>query len=187
MFHPTDRRRLLTIARRALEARVRGESEPVAEAGGALDTPCGAFVSIHRREELRGCLGRLEADWGVALVVAYLSRAVADSDPRFPPVAPHELTAVTIEISVLHAEREMRSVDEITIGQHGLIVDAGLRRGVLLPQVAAERGWSAATFVEHTCLKAGLPADAWRRDARVSLFEALVFSEHQDGIPSTIR
>ena len=187
MFDGDDRRRLLTIARCALEARVRGQGDPVPEGGGALDTPCGAFVSIHEGHELRGCLGRLEADRGVAQVVAYLSRAVADSDPRFPPVAPHELTALAIEISVLQAEREMRSIDEITIGQHGLIIESGMRRGVLLPQVAAEHGWSVETFLEHTCLKAGVQPDAWRREARVLLFEAHVFNEHQEGIPSMIR
>ncbi len=83
MFAPEDQRRLLAIARRALEARVRRERDPALECGGALDARCGAFVSIHRHHELRGCLGRLETDWAVSRVVAHLGRAVADSDPRF--------------------------------------------------------------------------------------------------------
>jgi AmmeMemoRadiSam system protein A len=177
MFEHDDRRRLLTIAREALEARVRREPEPPCEAGGALDTPCGAFVSIHHGPDLRGCLGRLEADWAIARVVAHLGRAVADSDTRFPPVTRAELPALAIEVSILSPEQEMRSPDEIEIGRHGLVVESGRRRGLLLPQVAADRKWDVATFLEHTCLKAGLSSDAWNRGARVLLFEAQVFGE----------
>ncbi|MGH9238725.1 MAG: AmmeMemoRadiSam system protein A [Vicinamibacterales bacterium] len=176
MFEPDDCCRLLTIARAALEARVRREPNPEAEHGGALATQRGAFVSIHHGDELRGCLGRLDADWAIARVVAHLGRAVADADPRFAPVTVAELPGLTIEVSILSPEREMRSPDEIEIGRHGLIVESGWRRGLLLPQVAAERQWDVATFLEHTCLKAGLSSDAWNR-ARVFLFEAQVFSE----------
>src|SRR5688572_15379402 len=84
VFEPDDCRRLLGIARTALEARVRREIERAPEIGGVLATPRGAFVSIHHGDDLRGCLGRLEADWAIARVVAHLGRAVADSDPRFP-------------------------------------------------------------------------------------------------------
>jgi AmmeMemoRadiSam system protein A len=177
MFAPEDQRRLLAVARRAMEARVRGERDPALQCGGALDARCGAFVSIHRHHELRGCLGRLEADWAVARVVAHLGRAVADSDPRFAPVTPHELAALTIEISALTPEREVRSVGDVEVGRHGLIVERGRHRGLLLPQVATERGWDVETFLAHTCLKAGLPADAWQHDARILIFEAEIFGE----------
>ena len=177
MFEHGDCCRLLAIARAALDARVRRELDPPPQDGGALDEPCGAFVSIHHGHDLRGCLGRVEADWPVGRVVAYLGRAVADSDPRFPPVAIAELPTLTMEISILSPERELRSPDEIEIGRHGLIVESGRRRGLLLPQVAAERQWNVATFLEHTCLKAGLSSDAWSRGASVFLFEAQVFSD----------
>lgn len=177
VFERDDRARLLMIARRALESRVRGEREPVPEGGGALDTPCGAFVSIHRGPDLRGCLGRLEGDWPIARVVAHLGRAVADSDPRFDPVSVDELETLSIEISALTPEREVRAIDEIQLGRHGLIVERGHRRGLLLPQVATEHGWDVETFLEHTCRKASLPAGAWRRDARILVFEAEVFAE----------
>jgi AmmeMemoRadiSam system protein A len=177
MFGHDDCRRLLAIARSALEARVRRESDRAPEITGALAMPRGAFVSIHHGDDLRGCLGRLEADWAIARVVAHLGRAVADSDPRFPPVTVAELPALMIEISILSPEREMRSPDEIEIGRHGLIVESGMRRGTLLPQVAAERRWDVATFLEHTCLKAGLSSDAWTCGARVLLFEAQVFGD----------
>ena len=182
VFERDDRRRLLGIARTALEARVRREIDRASERSDALATPRGAFVSIHHGRDLRGCLGRLEADWAVARVVAHLGRAVADSDPRFPPVTVAELPELTIEISVLSPAREMQSPDEIEIGRHGLIVESGLRRGLLLPQVASERNWDVATFLEHTCLKASLPADAWTRDASILLFEAQVFDEIREGI-----
>jgi hypothetical protein len=177
MFAHDDRRRLLAIARHALQARVRGERDPDPEGGGALDTPCGAFVSIHHGDDLRGCLGRLESDWAIARVVCHLGRAVADSDPRFAPVKSEELDRLSIEISALTPEREVQSVHEIQIGRHGVIVERGPRRGLLLPQVATDRGWDVDTFLDHTCLKASLPGDAWRHDARIWIFEAEVFGE----------
>jgi AmmeMemoRadiSam system protein A len=177
MFAPEDQRRLLTIARRALEARVRRERDPALDAGGALDARCGAFVTIHRHHELRGCLGRLDTDWAVSRVVAHLGRAVADSDSRFAPVTPDELVALTIEISALTPEREVRSVADIEIGRHGLIVERGPHRGLLLPQVATEHGWDVEAFLEHTCLKARLPVDAWKDDVRILIFEAEIFGE----------
>lgn len=177
MFGHDDCRRLLATARAALEARVRRERDPACDRSGALDTPRGAFVSIHHGHDLRGCLGRVEADWPIARVVRHLGRALADSDPRFPPVTIDELPVLTIEISILSPEREVRSPEEIEIGRHGLIVESGRRRGLLLPQVAAERKWDVATFLEHTCLKAGLAPDVWTRDARLLLFEAQVFAE----------
>jgi AmmeMemoRadiSam system protein A len=172
-----DQQRLLDLARRCLEARVRRQPQPPVEHDGALDARRGAFVSIHNDEDLRGCLGRLEADRAVADVVAHLATVVADSDPRFAPVGPDELASLVIEISVLTPESEIADVAEIEIGRHGLIVEQGSRRGLLLPQVATEHGWDCETFLTHTCIKAGLPPDAWRRGARLFRFEAQVFQE----------
>src|SRR5262245_20010028 len=172
-----DQRRLLDLARRCLEARVRRPPRPRVVYAGALDVRRGAFVSIHDEDDLRGCLGRLETDRAVAEVVAHLATAVADSDPRFAPVTPEELTRLTIEISVLTPACEVADVTEIEVGRHGLIVAHGSRRGLLLPQVATEFGWDRETFVVHTCGKAGLPPDAWHRGARLFRFEAQVFHE----------
>jgi AmmeMemoRadiSam system protein A len=172
-----DRRRLLAIARRALEARVRREPPSAPERGGALEWPLGAFVTVHCRGDLRGCLGRLEPDTALADTVAQLAASVSDSDPRFDPIGPTELDAVDVEISVLTPEREVASIADIAVGRHGLIVEHRGRRGLLLPQVATEYGWDAVTLVSHTCLKAGLPADAWRHGARILVFEAQVFGE----------
>jgi AmmeMemoRadiSam system protein A len=177
MLTAEDQQKLLRLARQALEARVRHETPPCCERGGALDEPLGAFVSIHNEDELRGCLGRLDVNRPLAETVADLAAVVSDSDPRFPPVSPAELAELDVEISVLTPEREIGSIAEIEVGRHGLIVERGYRRGLLLPQVATDRGWDAETFLGHTCLKAGLPEDAWRRGVRILVFEAQVFSE----------
>ena len=177
MFAPPDQHRLLTIARRALAARVRREREPVPDGGGTLDTPSGAFVSLYHGRLLRGCLGRVEVDWAIARVVAHLGRAVADSDPRFAPVGIEELDRLSIEISAVTPERAVQSIREIEIGRHGLIIERGSRRGLLLPQVASAHAWDVETFLEHTCIKAGLPPHAWSEDARIMIFEAEVFGE----------
>jgi len=164
------------LARRSLEARVRRIATATPDVGAPLHLPRGAFVSIHRGAALRGCLGRVTGDWPVGRVVAHLAGAVADSDPRFAPVAIHELDELLIEISVLTPEREATASD-VEVGRHGLIIEALGRRGLLLPQVAAEHRWDRTTFLRQTCMKAGLPPDAWRADARLYVFEAQVFGE----------
>ena len=175
-----DRQRLLRVARQALEARVRNQPAPPVPHGGALDWPSGAFVTIHRHGQLRGCLGRVEVDAPLGETVAHLAAVVSDSDPRFAPVSTEELADIALEISVLTPEHEVQSIEEIEeieVGRHGLIIEQGHRRGLLLPQVAAEQGWNRETFLEHACRKASLPPDAWRRGARILTFEAIVFSE----------
>ena len=126
------------------------ESRPVAPA------------SLHRGKALRGCIGAVEA-----------------SQPIFRAVhEPDELDHLIIEISVLGAPRAVRSPDEIAIGVDGLRVELGPQRGLLLPQVATEAAWDAATFLARTCVKAGLPEDAWREaEAEILAFPAQVFSD----------
>lgn len=172
-----DRQRLLALARTALEARVLRRALPAPEAGGALEWPCGAFVTIHSRGLLRGCLGRIETQAPLSETVLQLGASVADSDPRFDPVTANELRDIDIEISVLAPEREVASIADVEPGRHGVIIEQGFRRGLLLPQVAVEQAWDAETLVSHTCRKAGLPPDAWRHGARIFVFEAQVFGE----------
>jgi AmmeMemoRadiSam system protein A len=174
---PEDQQRLLRLARRCLEARVRREQPPPRDRGGGLDANMGAFVSVHNRGDLRGCLGRLETDKPIAENVAHLAAVVCDSDPRFAPISAAELPNLELEISALTPEQEITDISAIEVGRHGLIIEQGHRRGLLLPQVASEYGWDRETFLDHTCLKAGLPADAWRTRARIFVFEAQVFAE----------
>lgn len=177
MLTRDTQRQLLAIARAGLEARVRGTRVPESGSKGANQPGQGAFVTIFCNGELRGCLGRVTSDWPLPDLVRHLAQEVADSDPRFTPVAPHELEDIALEVSVLTPEREIRSIDEIEVGRHGLIVEQGSRKGLLLPQVPTEHEWDRETFVSQTCLKAGLPADAWRHGARLLVFEAQVFGE----------
>lgn len=172
-----DQVRLLALARAALEARVRRLPAFEPDLDSPLDVPCGAFVTIRNGAALRGCLGRITGDLPLGLVVTDLAQAVADSDPRFPAVTPPELGALSLEISVLTPQCPATAAD-IEIGRHGLIVERGPRRGLLLPQVAVEHRWDATTFLRQTCLKAGLPADAWQdADTRLFVFAAQVFAE----------
>ena len=177
MISATDRQRLLVLARASLAARVRRQHPPPAGRGGALDLLRGAFVTIHHKGDLRGCLGRVDADQRLGDVVAHLGAVVADSDPRFPIVMPDELPDISIDISVLSPEEEVSDMQTIEVGRHGLIVEHGMRRGLLLPQVASEHRWDRETFLAQTCLKAGLPPDAWKHGAKVLAFEAEVFGE----------
>ena len=154
---------------------------PAVESVGVLALRRGAFVTIHSRGNLRGCLGRLTLEAPLGHTIIHLAGVVADSDPRFDPVSPRELTDLDIEISVLTPERHIRSLEEIEVGRHGLIVEDDDHRGLLLPQVATECGWDRQTFLEHTCLKAGLPRNAWQNGARMLIFEAQVFGEDQSG------
>ena len=185
MVGPEDQRRLLSLARQALEARVRGDRGPDADRAGMLDDRRGAFVTIHCDGELRGCLGRIDTSWPLGRTIAHLAEAVADSDPRFDPVGADELDRIEIEISVLTAEVEIASIDAVDVGRHGMIVEHHGRRGLLLPQVAPEHGWDVRQLVEHTCVKAGLPPDAWRHGARLFVFEAQVFAEPRAGRQDT--
>ncbi|MGE5127403.1 MAG: AmmeMemoRadiSam system protein A [Betaproteobacteria bacterium] len=174
-----ERRRLLGIARGALEAHFSGGRGGRPAAGGALGEPRGAFVTLRRREdgELRGCIGTMEPERPLAEAVARMAVAAATQDGRFDPVTSDELPQLQIEISALGPLQPIRP-EEVEVGRHGLLISLGGRRGVLLPQVPLEHGWDRETFLEHTCWKAGLPEDAWRR-AGVELlgFTADVFGE----------
>src|SRR4051812_20278318 len=137
-MNEADRTALLTLARAALEARVRRERPPVVESAGVFALRRGAFVTIHHRGDLRGCLGRLGIDAPLGRTIAHLAAAVADSDPRFPAVTASELPDIQIEVSVLTPEQPVASVEDIEVGRHGLIIEDGYARGLLLPQVAVE-------------------------------------------------
>ncbi len=182
MVSDADRARLLAFARQCFEARVRGGKAPRAPQDGIFRERRGAFVTIHRRDErrdeLRGCLGRISPS-PLGEAIGDLAAAVADSDPRFPAVRPEEMADISLEISVLTPEEEVTDIARIEVGRHGLIVEDGMRRGLLLPQVASERHWDRETFLDQTCVKAGLRPDAWRQGARIWMFQAVVFGESE--------
>jgi AmmeMemoRadiSam system protein A len=171
-----DRASLLRIARDAIVAHVHREAPRAPQVTDGVVWNAGAFVTLHRRGELRGCIGRLEADQPVARVVAHCAVAACSQDPRFPPVTAEELHDLDIELSILGPIEPVAHLEEIEIGRHGVIIERGVHRGLLLPQVAVERKWDRTRFVQETCRKAGLPRDAWQAGATMSKFEAEVFA-----------
>jgi AmmeMemoRadiSam system protein A len=174
----SERRALLELARQAItEAVVHGRQLQVPAASGALAEPRAAFVSLHSRGRLRGCIGQIEPVQSLAETVAFCAVAAATRDPRFAPVVPEELPELEIEISVL-SPRQAVAPQAIEPGVHGVRVASGGRQGVLLPQVARRFGWGRERFLEETCLKAGLPPDAWRDPhTLIEAFTAETFSE----------
>lgn len=169
---------LLKLARSALTAHVeRGQAVEDASGREKFRTPRGAFVTLTKAGELRGCIGFIEPVLPLGQAVARCAVYAATEDPRFPPVAAAELGRLRIEISVLTPAREIGNPGLVKVGTHGLIVERDGRRGVLLPQVPVENGWDRETFLAQGSLKAGLPADAWKRGARLFVFEAIVFHE----------
>lgn len=178
MTSEADRQRLLQIARDAIVAYVSGGVAAVeGSASDSLERPGGAFVSLHHRGELRGCIGHLEANQSLLRVVRECAVAACSADPRFPPVSAVELVGLEIEVSLLGPFEPVASPDDIEVGRHGLLVEQNWQRGLLLPQVATEWRWDRETFLAQTCHKAGLPRDAWKQGAKVWRFEAEVFGE----------
>src|SRR5580704_4010152 len=142
-----------------------------------LQQPAGAFVTLHRRGRLRGCVGQLPGRDSLAEVITHCARSAALHDSRFEPVTSAELSEIEIEISVLSALEDV-TLEAIEAGKHGLVVSQGRQRGVLLPQVASQFNWSGTRFLEETCVKAGLDREAWKDAAtRVQAFTAEVLSE----------
>jgi AmmeMemoRadiSam system protein A len=177
-----DQQFLLRLARRAVEESVRHDRVPEVEVPpGPLCEKSGAFVTLHQMGRLRGCIGYIESLKPLYETVAECAMAAALHDPRFDPVTPQELPGLHLEISVLSPLTEI-TPDKVEVGRHGLLISRGGRRGVLLPQVAVEWKWNREQFLEETCLKAGLPPDAWRHGARIQAFSAQVFGEpHPEG------
>lgn len=177
MLSDAQKHALVDLARRSVVATVTGSAPPTFSL--TLPDASGVFVTIKRRGELRGCLGTLQCHRGLAGEIVRCAAESATEDPRFPPVSVNELVDLAVEVSVLGPLEPVdpREPDAIVIGRHGLVAERGFRRGLLLPQVATEWGWTVEQFLRQTCLKAGLEQDAWQRDARMSRFEAEVFGE----------
>ncbi len=177
MLTPHDQQRLLRHARRAIAAKLEGRRLDPLPSPGALAQPAAAFVTIQLGGRLRGCIGSIEDDEPLHEVVARCAGDAATRDPRFPPLPPSHLPRVHLEISVLTPFRRVDDPAELEVGRHGVMVEQGRNRALLLPQVAGEWGWDRGTFLSQTCVKAGLPADAWRTGTTVHTFEAQVFGE----------
>jgi AmmeMemoRadiSam system protein A len=172
-----DRRALLDLARRSIDAHVAGRRPDRQPLEGIFATRGGAFVTLHHRGELRGCIGHIGADEPLGEVIQRCAVSAASEDPRFAPVAAADLPELQVEVSVLGPLIPIAGPDDIVVGRDGVVVEQAWHRGLLLPQVAVEWQWDAPTFLAHTCHKAGLPRDAWKHGASMWRFEAEVFGE----------
>ncbi len=177
---PSDQKMLLQLARSTIRAHLKNESVPSPKNPPAiLSEPRGVFVSLHRRGQLRGCIGYLEAVKPLGQAVEEMAAAAAFQDPRFSPLREEELADLDVEISILTPMRRLDKVEDIVVGKHGLFIEKGFCRGLLLPQVATQCGWNLQTFLEQTCCKAGLPPDAWKDKAtKIFTFTAEIISDH---------
>ncbi len=176
------RRELLDLARRCIEAHFRGEPPPrlSSDRAEAFGEPRGLFVTLRKKEQLRGCIGTIAPEGDLSRAVPRFALCSAFEDPRFPPLEPSELPECTIEISVLSPPRRITDAAEIVAGRDGLILEVHGRRGLLLPQVAIEWGFDRETFLAEVSKKAGLPPDAWRApEALLWIFQAEVFGEEE--------
>ena len=182
ILDPAHQRRLLSLARTAIKARLEGRPyRPPRNLPPLLENPGAAFVTLKRNGDLRGCIGRLIPDAPLASVVSEMAVRAAFHDFRFLPLTRREFDDLMIEISVLSAFQPVSDVKRVQVGKHGLLVIQGDRRGLLLPQVPGEQGWDRETFLDQTCLKAGLPAEAWRHGASLFYFTAQIFRDDSVG------
>lgn len=174
-----ERRTLLSMARLAIEAPLKPVSRPADfEITPTMSELRGAFVTIKRSGQLRGCIGTFSSQNPLAETINNMARSAAFNDPRFAPLKGEELPEIDLEISVLTPLAPIEDVNEIEVGRHGIYIRKGGASGVLLPQVATENDWDRDTFLMKTCLKAGLGTDAWKDpDTEILIFSAEIFGE----------
>jgi AmmeMemoRadiSam system protein A len=157
-----DRKSILELARQAVEEVVSHqkllEKIPKIE---AFEDRRGVFVTLHVKGKLRGCIGVIEPKESLGESIVRCASGAAVGDPRFLPMKPEELSGLQVEVSLLSPLQRIQP-DEIEIGKHGLLVEQGIRRGLLLPQVAVEHHLGRAEFLQETCHKAGVARDAWK-------------------------
>lgn len=176
-------------ARNVVESTVADELD-VTEPGAVDDVfevERGAFVTLEKHDELRGCIGRPYPEQPALRAIREAASDAATQDPRFHPVSPSELEVITVEVSLLTppepvAGEPTEIPDNVQVGHDGLIVRRGKRRGLLLPQVPVDQGWGTEEFLDQTSRKAGLPTGSWRDpDVTIERFTAEIFAETEPG------
>jgi AmmeMemoRadiSam system protein A len=175
-YSPEERKILLQLAHDAIAAKLAGKRLGLNPPNEHLAERRGAFTTLHLEGELRGCIGYVFPVATLYRTVADTAVAAAFEDPRFYPVTAGELSGLSIEISVLSPLLPVEA-EQVEVGKHGLVVTYMARRGLLLPQVPVELGWDRETFLEQTCIKAGVDPEAWKKGAKLEAFRAEVFGE----------
>jgi AmmeMemoRadiSam system protein A len=176
-----EKSELLTLARKSVEHVVqKGDAyDPPTSTSATLNQERGAFTTLHKNGDLRGCIGYTSATKPLYITVRDTATLAAMRDPRFQQVSVGELPNLSYEISVLSPLRRVTDIQQIKIGEHGLLMKNGGSEGLLLPQVPVEQKWDRQTFLEQTCRKAGMNAGCWKDDdTDIFSFTAVVFGEH---------
>ncbi len=155
--------KLLNVARNAIDACL-SNSDPLPETVDSpeLNQTAGCFVTIYKDNQLRGCIGNFVSQQPLYLEVAQMAVAAATADPRFHAMDQSDIGNYSLDVSVLSPLNKIEDITQIEVGVHGIYLEKDSSRGVLLPQVASEQGWDQQTFLEQTCVKAGLTTDAWK-------------------------
>jgi AmmeMemoRadiSam system protein A len=182
--------RLVEHARAVVTAAASDGTPPPAPDLAVLEEERGVFVTLHKDEQLRGCIGRPRPAQSLAEGLRAGAVGAATEDPRFPPLSADEVEQISVSVSVLTPPESIlgNEPSSIEIGRDGLIVSKGRRTGLLLPQVAVDQGWSAEQFLAQTARKASLPGEAWREDeTTVKRFSAQVFAEESPNGPVTVE
>lgn len=170
---------LLNIVKKTVAAKVNDKDTPkFTIASETLKEKRGAFVTLKKRGQLRGCIGYIKAVKPLWETVQEMAVAAAFHDPRFPSLKSEEIRDLTFEVSVLSLLKRIKDISEIEVGKHGLYIVRDYKSGLLLPQVAVEYEWDRESFLEETCYKAGLPPQAWKdKDTQIYIFSADYFSD----------
>ncbi|HWY54364.1 MAG TPA: AmmeMemoRadiSam system protein A [Terriglobales bacterium] len=177
-FTPNERAILLQLAHESILSTLEHREISLDPPSPHFSEPRGAFTTIYFHGQLRGCVGYVLAVFSLYRTVAETARAAAFEDTRFHPVTLAEAPALEVSLSILSPLQAIKP-EEVEIGIHGLVIAQGGRRGLLLPQVPVAHGWDRPTFIEQTCLKAGLPRDAWQSGATLEAFTAEVFGDRE--------
>ncbi len=177
---PADKKALLAFARKTISGIFATTTVPLARGFDArLQQPSGVFVTLRKKGDLRGCIGRMVSDEPLVRLVGIMSLQAAFNDRRFTQLTADELKDIEIEISVLTPMKRVAGADDIVVGRDGVLLTKDDHSAVFLPQVATEQGWNREQMLDHLCLKAGLTAGSWKKGAKFSTFQAIVFSESQ--------
>jgi AmmeMemoRadiSam system protein B/AmmeMemoRadiSam system protein A len=175
-----EKKALLAFARETIQRYLTTQTVPLPRNfPGRMYLPQGAFVTLRKNGELRGCIGHMSSDIELGQTVGAMALQAAFNDSRFSPVQQTELKSIEIEISVLTPMKPIASSDKIVVGRDGVLLSKSGASAVFLPQVATENNWSRAEMLDNLCRKAGLTTGCWQRDAKFQVFQAEVFSEAQ--------
>ncbi len=178
LLSPSDKKALLAFARETISRTFSTDTVPLARGfSTSLQQPRGVFVTLKKRNELRGCIGRIIGDEPLGNLTGAMAWHAAFDDSRFNPVTADELREIEIEISVLTPLKEVSGAAEIVVGRDGVLLVKQGHSAVFLPQVATEQKWNREETLDNLCAKAGLPRGCWKQGAQLLTFQAVVFSE----------